>query len=366
MASDETPKRNWRKAEFKLRSNLPVQEILETLRLDEMLDALGLNQGKDYKGKIQMRCPLPSHPGADSTPSFAIMREGLSYNCYVCGSGRITDLVRQLQGYDTDEEALVYMMDFGDASVADESHQKFLKRGAKNLKRPEKKITLPDRAPDLPWFNPDLLEPYQQAAVHAAPFWNERHISLRVVEDFMLGYDPEYEKRDYVGPAVIIPHFVRGVLTGWQARWLSDDRPKYIPKYDNTDEFPKAHTIYNYDRARTREGPTYVVESTLTVARLETAQITAVATFGASISDFQIKLLAKLAEEGIIVSYDDDEAGDKATNTLIEKLSPRGFVDVIPPHILNELSGQKKTDLGDLDDAQLVQATEFRIPHYVR
>lgn len=368
--TDDGERHRWRKAEFKQRSNLPIQEILETLDLDELLDALGLTSAREYHGKLQYRCPLPSHPGSDSTPSFAVMRDGLSYNCFVCGSGRVTDLVKALQGFETDDEALIFMMDFSDASMNDEDHQKYIERGRKYLKRPAKKVTMSAREPDLPYFNPSVIESWIHEADRAAGFWNERHISRRVVEEFKLGYAEEYEKLsskgDYVGPAVIIPHFVKGVLVGWQARFLADDRPKHIPKYDNTEDFPKKESIYNYDLARLRPGPTYVVEAALTVARLETAQITAVATFGASISERQIKLLAKLAENGIITSYDDDDAGRKATELLNTRLSRYGFVDYIPNHILTEVSGKSKPDLGDLDDHQLAQATMFVIPHNVR
>jgi len=144
---------------------------------------------------------------------------------------------------------------------------------------------------------------------------------------------------------LIIPHFWNQELVGYQERWLSEDRPKNVSKYTNTNNFPKKETIFNWDRAvlNAREGkPVVVVESCMTTIRLHDIGITSVATFGASVSPFQVSLLGSLPE--VILSFDNDVAGKRAAQKLQDKLMDYTLVRLLP------CPDGFKSDLADMPD----------------
>src|SRR4051812_48413613 len=80
----------------------------QTLDLDEVLSVLGIQVLSRSADELTSRCPLPSHTGADTNPSFAINQKKLAYNCFVCGGGSVANLVMECQGLEW-EEALEWL-----------------------------------------------------------------------------------------------------------------------------------------------------------------------------------------------------------------------------------------------------------------
>jgi hypothetical protein len=145
------------------------------------------------------------------------------------------------------------------------------------------------------------------------------------------------------GEAVIFPHMWEGRLVGWQERWLEPQppRPKWIAKYTNTTDLPASITVYNFENVYLSEGPIVVCESVPTVLFLASLGIDAVATFGASVSDAQLRLLRRL-HQGLILAPDNDGPGEKFVQQCGEYLER--FVNVkVAPQVDGEGS-----DLGDL------------------
>jgi hypothetical protein len=188
-----------------------------------------------------------------------------------------------------------------------------------------------------------------------------------------LKYDPARRRlkmgEEHIGPAIIIPHYFRGELVGWQERWLGD-RPEWLPKYTNTEDFPKALTLWGYDTAVKIPQPVTVVESAMTVMRLGQAGYPAVGTFGTGISDFQIHLLRGFVR-GVWLALDNDPdyinkvgklvrgAGFKARDTLIEELC-----DYVPLEVV-KLVDKEKGDLADLPDDDLHAVMAKRKPAFL-
>ena len=93
-----------------------------------------------------------------------------------------------------------------------------------------------------------------------------------------------------------------------------------MPKWSNQPEgIETGNILYNYDEAK-NYNTIIIVEGIFDVWRYYEAGFpNTVATFGAKMSDEQEKLLLKTGAD-LILSYDRDEAGIKATNKAIEKL----------------------------------------------
>lgn len=336
------------------------EQVEKSLRVDEALDALGFVESYKRNHQIFCSCQLPSHAGADVKPSFNVNEDSFLWNCFAClEGGKFPSLVMSMLGLDWDA-AVAWLIPFSDAS-SDEDVA-FLKQVDAWLSKPES-LTMRGRGTDLPFFSEAVLEPYRGLGGH---FWvavrslGGRELSWSTMEVFKLGFDYEHERGDYIGPAALIPHYFQNRLVGYQERWTEFGTPGFpdgIPKYTNSRDFPRKETLFNYDSTRCSFHPVCVVESPMTVFRLYQLDVPAVATFGASISDQQLRLMTGFYN-GIIVSFDNDDAGDKATSRIL-KLCDDIPVSVVPP------PRGVKADLGDLDDEQILAQLDLAEPGFL-
>jgi hypothetical protein len=262
------------------------------------------------KGELVHSCVLPYglHSHGDRNPSASLNYKTLLYNCYACGGGGLLWFIGVCRGTSgtearkwlsnqsgggTDEQSLSSLLEFFDEAY-----------GQGSKKRPE----------PIPHMDPRVLSPYLK--IH--PYLTEqRGCDPAVLQHFMVGYG---EFRTRIGedawvesPRIVIPHFWRDTLVGWQSRRLLDDG---TAKYLNTPEFPKDRTIYNWgDRPKDR---VVVVESTLSVLRHATDHHM-VATFGAEVTETQVRILGQAGRA--ILWFDNDPAGWKATESVGQALA---------------------------------------------
>lgn len=154
-----------------------------------------------------------------------------------------------------------------------------------------------DRQP-IPTYSAKLLDSW----AYDHPYLPEqRGISLENLRRSRVGWDPDEDR-------ITLPHFWKGDLVGWQTRKLPEDYwsklpEKGTPKYLSSPDFPKDATIYDY---RPEQPRAYPVESMLSSIR-HNHKIHMPATFGASITETQLKLLAKYDWLGLWL--DNDKAG---------------------------------------------------------
>ena len=166
----------------------------------------------------------------------------------------------------------------------------------------------------------ELIENVREQAIHAVSYMAlDRGISLQVLNEMRIGYDPREIK-------ITIPHFWKGDLLGWQKRAMTsskypmtpdvvdeDGSTRPAPKYQNSLNLPKAETLYNYDNVVETE-PLFVTESPLSVLKGKTYGkefSNVVATFGAKVTDNQLKWLKKFPV--IYLAFDPDFAGHIGT-----------------------------------------------------
>src|SRR5205814_1612981 len=143
-----------------------------------------------------------------------------------------------------------------------------------------------------------------------------RHIPADTLMKFNVGYG-EFKLMvgdDFVkSERIIIPHFWKGDLVGWQTRRLN--KRDGTPKYSSSQDLPKDATIYNYYGAAK---PAVVVESPMSVLSKVHCHPGIEATFGAKVTDRQLELLSRHSETTLW--FDNDDAGWEATEKVAYEL----------------------------------------------
>lgn len=323
-------------------SRPPYREFVHRIDADRFIDALDIlgahTLKEDKHGRTMMigQCPdyWGLHKHGDQTGKFALNTELRVYNCFVCGGGSLIDLV--MAGCDLDpESALDWLYWLADAPRTD---TEWMSEIDKILSR----VTDKREEEVLPYYNPRVLEKYDMYE-QSLRRWNEgeldgkpKRIATEVLRACGVRFAPDQIKyaprgKDgvpiddaYQGPCVIFPHFVNERLVGWQNRWLSSDRPKWVSKYTNTPEFPKRTTLFRPFRGESHL-PVVIVESVPTAMWIVGHGWPAVATFGATATDEQLKLLRRF-QQGVVIAPDNDKPGVEAMIKMATYLD--GFIPV--------------------------------------
>lgn len=294
------------------------------------------------------------HKNGDTTGKFAINREKRLYNCFVCGGGDFLSLV--VEAFEMDTETAtewLYQFTHGDHRTDDEFLDYFNELIADVEKRTE----------TMPYFNERALDRFDGDT----SWFHTRGISDAIIERYNLRMGHNIMKSapykngekmddDYYGDCAVFPHYWNGRLVGWQHRWLApeDERPKWVPKYTNTTDFPKNETIFNFDNALRADMPVIVVESVPTVLFLESLGFASVGTFGSDIKETQLRLLRRF-HHGVMFAPDNDPAPKTAKGA--EKMPPglkwanqgvRYLERFIPVSTLPIIDRGEGADLGDL------------------
>lgn len=294
---------------------MTYQDIIQSIDIDEFENAIGFEpMGHNNNGEDWGQCPDPwgMHKNGDRTGKFSINREKRVYNCFVCGGGSLVSLTMAIRECDKDE-AIVWLRQF--SSKSNQTNESFMEEIVNLMvesKKEQEKVT-------LPWFNEKVIAPWEG---QSHPWFDERGISKDVIAKYRLGVNYETVRtkgsESFEGESIVLPHFWDSQLVGWQNRWVCD-RPKWVPKYTNTGDFPKKVTLYGWDQAVVADTPIVIVESVPSVLYLASLNIPAVATFGATVSNEQMQML-RGCQQGVILAQDNDQAGDKWRNDLIEYL----------------------------------------------
>lgn len=251
----------------------------------------------------------PHHANGDANPSAACNIDKKVYICYQWWGGDLFHLIAKMEGRDSLADIIPVLSGFLTGAVQEPDQ----------IRAELDKILAQDNsyAVELPRYADRVLEPW----LREHPYWASRQIAPETVAEFKLGYDPA-EKR------VVFPHFFGGNLVGWQKRVTPETVPPF-PKYRNSVGFPKAETLYNYDRARDYK-TVIVVESPMSVVRAHSLGFpNVVATFGAKVTQHQIDLLRDWRT--VYVWFDADTAGLTGEQKLVKGLYSYTDLRVIVP-----------------------------------
>lgn len=307
-------------------------------------------QVRDHEMIHSCCLPFGRHKNGDASASASLNYKKLTYNCLGCGSaGGLLWFIATCRGEDTqaarswledqtgsgpDEQSLASLMSFFDSVYS-----------AKENSRP---------AP-IPKMHEGVLAPWLK--IH--PWLTEdRGINPEVLMRHKVGYAETYRTR--IGetddtppkpifiesPRIVIPHFWKGNLVGWQTRRLLKDG---TPKYVSSPDFPKDQTLWAYDQ---RMKSVEVVESPMSVLVCGDDGVHMEATFGAKVTDRQVSLLSN--HPRVVLWMDNDEAGWKATVRLGEALEAYSDVWVV--------NNPWNADPGDLTAAERARLRADPVP----
>ena len=294
-------------------------------------------------GELIHCCALPWHD--ERHPSASLNYKKLVYKCYgcdssggllwligICRDGDADDARKWLNdqtGLGADEQPLHRLLEFFD----------FVYEKSTSTASP------------IPKMSAKVLEPWR--IIHPYLTDPRSEEGRGIPEENIVALQVGYGKlRLRMGDGfveserIIIPHFWRGDLTGWQSRRLIKDG---TGKYESTPDFPRETTLYNFQE-RARE--VVVVESPMSVISKYHLDVGIEATFGASVSDKQVKHLAK--HPRVILFLDNDEAGWTGTERLIEALEPYSMVRVA--------NSRWAADPADMDDETYMACVESAVP----
>lgn len=233
-----------------------------------------------YKSDEEWSCFCPYHPNKN-TPSFRINVESGLHICYSCGVGGNIEKLREYLGAE-------------DALGGDDSELGKLRKRLDTLDEPEEEKYIVPESTLARFDNP-------------GEYWIDRGFTEHTIEKFELGLD-------IMGNYATIPfREFGGGLLGVVKRYFNPDevgvKYKYPKKFRKSSELFASWLVYNSSDTHS----VALVEGSLDAIRLWQAGIPALAIYGSSLSEEQRRLLDFLDIREVVLFFDNDEAGWKAT-----------------------------------------------------
>lgn len=296
----------------------PIKEAL----CQDLLAEFGITRVIRRNDELIHGCPLPwgNHSNQATDPTASLNWKKLTFKCLGCGSGggllwfisscrpgtsaaEARKWLESSQGLGNSQMPLQALLDYLDAIYAQR----------------------PDHYEPIPVYSERVLRPWEW--MH--PYMTEiRGVPEATLEKFRVGYAARYQiskEPPVFSERIVIPHFWGDDLVGWQTRRLGADG---TPKYLSSPNFPREQTIYNYDSMAEMA---VVVESPLSVLRHD-HHVHMEATFGASITERQVKLLQR--HRKVVIWLDNDKAGWDALHDTIDrrgKVTKQGLISALVP-----------------------------------
>ena len=277
------------------------EKLLERYKID------GLQKSGD---ELVGRCPI--HQG-DGQRAFHVSLKKNVFNCFSCKArGNVLDFVAAMEKCSVRDAAINLQTWFGIT-------------GSEEGTRAEKENSEVPAAEEqseseAPAENKPLSFTLRRID-HAHPYLVSRGVSKELAEEFGIGY---FGGKGSMSGRIVIPiRSERGELVAYAGRSVVDGRE---PKYKLPPGFHKSLELYNLHRAAKMSPETVVlVEGYFGCLHVEIAGYSAVALMGSSMSSRQEDLLAQTFDD-VWIMMDGDEAGRKASDDLVLKLSRRMFV----------------------------------------
>ena len=325
-----------------------VQKILDTADIvDVVSDYVRLRRrGSGYIGL----CPFHN----ERTPSFSVSKSKSFCKCFSCGKGGSpVSFIMEIEQL-TYPEALRFLAKKYNIEISEEE---LTPEEQDKENRRQSLFALNDFA--LKHFEHNLLMTSEGKNIGYA-YFRERGINDKMIEKFHLGYSLEqrdalYEAaiqagysekyieesglclkreaggwRDRFRSRVMYPIFtISGKVVGFGGRTLRKD--KDVAKYVNSPEsdiYKKSYELYGLYQAKSsivKKDTCILVEGYMDVISMHQAGVeNVVASSGTSLTEGQIRLIHRFTEN-IIVIYDSDPAGIKASLRGIDMLLAEGM-----------------------------------------
>lgn len=309
---------------------IPHEYIEELTRRVDIVDLVGSYVQLKRKGRLYSGlCPFHS----EKTPSFYVYPDTQSFYCFGCGAGGSAVSFMQKMDNISYTEAVKLLGERAGMPAPTEDDKTGRLRG--------RILSMNKEA--ARFFHACLNSTVEEAR-QARAYWRRRGLDDKTIVKFGLGYAPDdgqalYQylrdkgynqqeldasglfKRSQSGriyclfwKRVITPIFdLRGNVIAFGGRVLDDSKPKYVNSPE-TLVYHKSDTVFALQLAKRSAARRYVLcEGYMDVITMQQAGIdTAVCACGTALTPDQVRLISQYAEE-VILCYDSDEAGQKAT-----------------------------------------------------
>lgn len=297
----------------------------------------------------------------EKTPSFTVFEETASYYCFGChAGGDVITFVMKYQNLDY-IEAVRYLAERAGMSLPEEEGRNAAYQREKRTRMYEMH-KLAAR-----FYYQTLIGPQGKAGLD---YLMGRGITKESIVRYGLGYAPDsfsalkdhlkskgYSWEEMLAAGllaksekghtydkfrnrVMFPVFdVRGNVVAFSGRILGDGQPKYMNSPD-TEIYTKGNCVFGLNLAKNEpDGTLILCEGNLDVVSLSQSGFTgAVAPLGTAFTKEQARVIMKYAKR-VVVAFDNDSAGLKATDKAIQFLEEQG----IPVRVL-QMSGAKDPD----------------------
>jgi DNA primase len=321
-------------------------------------------QGRGFVGS----CPFHD----DKSPSFSVSPDKQFYYCFGCGAGgNVFKFLMELRKQSFAEVVLDLAQRYQVSvqTLAQEERQEL-----------QRQLSLKEKLYEVmaiagKFYEHALRQPSGQ---HALTYVRQqRGLTDDILQHFQIGYAPGgwqtlytdlveqkkiplelVEKAGLIVPRqnqqgyydrfrdrLMIPiHDQQSRIIGFGSRTLTNEEPKYLNSPE-TELFNKGQILFGLDKARkaiVQKDKAIVVEGYFDVIALHAADIpNVVASMGTALTSAQIRQLLRYTESNqIILNFDADKAGQKATDRAIsevEELALRGEVQL---RVLNLPNGK--------------------------
>ena len=314
---------------------IPHEYIEELNRRTDIVDLVGSYVQLKRKGRLYGGlCPFHS----EKTPSFYVYPDTQSFYCFGCGAGGdAIAFARKINSIDYTEAVKMLAARAGMPEPQEDDKTGRMRSRILSMNK------------EAARFFHACLNSTVEEARQARAYWRRRSLDDKTIVRFGLGYAPNdgqalYQflrdrgynqqeldasglfKRSPSGriyclfwKRVMTPIFdLRGNIIAFGGRVLDDSKPKYVNSPE-TLVYHKSDTVFALQIAKRSASRRFVLcEGYMDVISMHQAGIdTAVCACGTALTPDQVRLISEYADE-VILSYDSDEAGQKATLRSLE------------------------------------------------
>jgi len=319
---------------------IPQDYIQEVVRRNDIEDVVQNYVQLRRRGRTCTGlCPFHT----EKTPSFVVYPETQSFYCFGCGAGGdVITFIKKISNLEYVEAVKLLASRVGMPMPNEEDKAGEMRRKVLAINRDAAR-----------YFYDQLNKPTPEAAL-AREYWRKRRgLSDDTIRRFGLGYAPDsysdllhylkgrgYNEEELLESGLvrrsekgnlynlfrhrmITPIIdLRGNVIAFGGRVLDDSKPKYINSPE-TVVYKKSRTLFALNIAKRSTSRRYILcEGYMDVISMHQAGFdTAVCACGTALTPEQVKLIGEYADE-VILSYDSDEAGQKAAARSLELFAP--------------------------------------------
>lgn len=285
-------------------------------------------------------CPFHS----EKTPSFVVFPTTSTFKCFGCGAGGdVVGFVMQIENLDY-PAAIEFLARRCGIPLEEDGFSKESKVSRKRVLELNREAAK--------FFHNYLMSPGGETALQ---YLKNRQIKDTTIKHFGLGASPAgwsaltehltslgYKSEeltaaflagsksgrtyDYFRNRVIFPIIdLNGNVVAFGGRAMGDEKPKYINTSD-TPAFKKSKNLFALNFAKNYASESLIMcEGYMDVIALHQAGFTnAVATLGTAVTSEHARIIARFTKN-VLLAYDSDSAGKRATDKAIEALTELGI-----------------------------------------